>query len=69
MPSGLSLKTVPPLFVPKRGKIASVEAPPVKEILEMVDAVDRFIDEFFKAMFPINNPHWDHSRPQSTKTS
>jgi hypothetical protein len=59
----------PPLLVPKKGKIASVEAPTVNEILEMVNATDRFIDGFFKAMFPINNPHLDHSRSHSGESS
>ena len=59
----------PPLLVLKKGKIASVDAPTLNEILEMVNATDRFIDGFFKAMFPINNPHLDHSRSHSRETS
>lgn len=59
----------PPLLVPKKGKIASVEAPTHMEILEMVNATDRFIDGFIKVMFPINNPHLDPSRSHSQETS
>ncbi|MBC7838797.1 MAG: hypothetical protein H7Y39_09210 [Nitrospiraceae bacterium] len=45
-----------PSIVPKKGQVISKNAPTYSEITRLIEATDRFTEEFFKCMTKIYNP-------------
>ena len=58
-------KDGPPMLVPQKGQLVSEKAPMATEILSLVNATDKFIEDFFRCMSRILVTHHDDAPPDS----
>lgn len=58
-------KDGPPMLVPKNGQMVREKAPMATEILSLVTATDKFIEDFFRCMRRILITHHTDSPPPS----